>query len=55
MTKEQEASLIKHLENLTHDLVHVRDLGHDDKVGLLDSLCEVKRQFGIVEPVAEPS
>lgn len=55
MTKEQEAVLVKHLENLTHNLVHVRDLGHDDKVGLLDSLCDVKRAFGIVETVAEPT
>lgn len=55
MTTEQEKALVKHLENLTHNLVHVRDLGHDDKVGLLDSLCDVKRAFGIVEPVAEPT
>lgn len=53
MSTEQEKALIAHLENLTHQLVHVHDLGHEDKVSLLDSLCEVKRQFGLAEEMVD--
>lgn len=53
MNEEQEKALLKHLENLTHQLVHVRDLGHEDKVGLLDSLCDVKRAFGVAQEMPD--
>lgn len=53
MTDTQEKALLKHLENLTHQLVHVHDLGHEDKVGLLDSLCDVKREFGVAEEMTD--
>lgn len=54
MNAEQEKSLIKLLESITHCLVQtVRDLGHDERVHLLDELCAVKREFGIVEEITD--
>jgi hypothetical protein len=54
MTREQEKALLDLIEHLTHAVVEdCPGVEHAAKVGLLDDLCEVKRQFGIENPVLE--
>ena len=54
MSAEQEKTLVKLLESITHCLVQtVRDLGHDERVHLLDELCAVKREFGVAEEMPD--
>lgn len=51
MTKEQIDAILDSLSALTHAMVHSPDLEHEAKVDLLDKLCAVKREFGVVESV----
>lgn len=55
MTEPQLQSTIELLSSLTHAVVRTCAVKHEEKVEMLDKLCEVKRQFGVQEPVGEPT
>lgn len=52
MTDAQQSAVLDWMTQITHGLV---ELNPGNAVPLLESLSEVKKEFGIVESVGEPT